>query len=254
MTSRRLAAPPAAPGAVFPERPPRMDMQNFIYLNRPGHATAVARFLGLEETTLVIGDTPVGWNLSEQADLLYPDLMVAFGIDIQAVITARGFSIDDQGKPPEFVLEVASVHTARNDYTTKRSRYARYGISEYWRFDPSDPAAPRSRRRYPEPLAGDALVDGRYEPLPVTGSKEEGYRGFSRALNLYVCWENGQLRFYDPATQRYLLTHDEAEDERITAESQRDAERLARMAAEAEAAAAQARIRQLQDELDNRSQ
>ena len=46
---------------------------------------------------------------------------------------------------PEFVLEVASVHTADRDDTEKRIGYANYGVSEYWRFDPTDGPGATSR-------------------------------------------------------------------------------------------------------------
>ena len=69
-----------------------------------------------------------------------------------------------------------------------------------------------------------------------------------------LCWEHGQLRLYDPASRSYLRTHDDvldaldaAESQRDTAETQRDAEREARIAAEA-------RIRQLEQELSRRSE
>ena len=34
-------------------------------------------------------------------------------------------------------------------------------------------------------------------------------RGYSEALGLYLCWDGGLLRFYDPAKAEYLRTHDE---------------------------------------------
>ena len=55
-------------------------------------------------------------------------------------------------------------------------------------------------------------------------------------LNLDLCWEHGQFRWYDPVSERYLLTHDAEAEGRIAAEAERDAERRARMAAEADVA------------------
>ena len=42
-------------------------------------------------------------------------------------------------------------------------------------------------------------------------------------LGLDLCWEDGQLRWYDPATGRYLLTYDEEAAGRLAAERERDA-------------------------------
>ena len=191
---------------------------------------------------------PIGWNVRQRQGLLDPDLLVAFGVDPDTSIERRGFAIDDIGKAPDFVLEVASINTAHNDETGKRLGYAAFGVPEYWRFDPT------GGEFYGAPLAGDMLVDGEYRPITVVQTDENQYWGRSEVLNLSLCWEYGQLRWYDPSAQRYLRTHDEAEDDRIAehgariaAEAQRDAERQARVAAEA-------RIRHLEEELRRRSQ
>ena len=254
MTTKPTAPPPYAPTAQFPERPPRLDMQNVLYLAFPGHHTALIRHLGAENTTLVIGEMPVGWNLSQQSGLLYPDLMIAFNVNTKEAIALQGFGIDYQGKPPEFVLEVASSRTALNDYTTKRKGYAAFGIPEYWRFDPT------GNKRYPVPLAGDRLVNGEYQPITIVQTDQDRYWGHSDALNLDLCWEYGQLRWYDPVSQTYLLTHDESEEQRIAAETQRDAEREVRLTAETQLnaerdarIAAESRAQQLEQELRRRS-
>ena len=251
MTTKQTTSPSYGPTEQFPERPPRNDMQNALYRERPGHITALTRHFGSSDTTLVLGDIPVRHTFQrglEPQMLRYPDLIVAFVVDRAEVIARRGYAIDDQGKPPDFVLEIASPHTALNDYTTKRVDYAAYGIPEYWRFDPTD------GDRYPTGLAGDRLVDGEYQPITIHQTEESGYWGHSDALNLDLCWEKGQLRWYDPVAQRYLRTHDDEAEGRIAAEAQRDAERQARTAAEADAAEAQSRIRQLEEELRRRSQ
>ena len=256
MTTKQTAPPvypreKYAPEDQFPERPPRYDMQNSLYRERPGHIATLARHFGSPDTTLVLGDIPVRHTFQRGLGpqmLRYPDLIVAFGVDSAEVIARHGYAIDDQGKPPDFVLEIASPTTAENDYTQKRVDYAAYGIPEYWRFDPTD------SDRYPTGLAGDRLADGEYQPVTIYGTKESGYWGHSDALNLDVCWEDGQLRWWDPAARRYLRTHDDEAEGRIIAEAQRDGERQARITAEAEAAEAQARIRQLEEELHRRSQ
>lgn len=252
MTTKPVAAQPDSkvdgPVGEFPEYPPRDDMQNAIHLHKPSHQTALSRHLGDEDTTIVISEMPLGWNPEHTACVLVPDLLVAFNVDPAAGIAQWGYAINDQGKPPDFVLEVASKNTARNDETNKRRGYADYGVTEYWRFDPSG-------RYYRNRLAGDRLVNGEYQSIPVAQVEEGAYRGFSVALNLYVCWEHGLLRWYDPAMERYLLTHDEEADGRIAAEAaltdaqqgriaaerQRDAERAARLALEE-------RVRQLEAE------
>ena len=248
MTTKHTPQPPSAVEGHFPERPPRGDMQNWIHMGIPGHLGALARHLGNRESTIVIGEPALGWNLSQRTSLLYPDLLVAFNADKDHAFARLGYAMDVQGKPPEFVMEVASTSTALNDYTTKRVGYAAFGVREYWRFDPTD------GERYPTGLAGEQLVDGEYLPIDVSQTEEGMYRGHSEVLRLDLCWEHGQFRWFDPLTQRYLLTHDDEAEGRISAEAELGTERQARMAAEAEAAEAQARVRQLEEELRGRTQ
>ena len=56
-----------------------------------------------------------------------PDYYFAVGVDPATVLFRGIYRTWVQGKPPDFVLEVASPSTARNDETVKRDIYARYG-------------------------------------------------------------------------------------------------------------------------------
>ena len=78
-------------------------------------------------------------------------------------------------------------------------------------------------------LAGDRLVEGQYQPIEIKWSDESHCRGYSEALGLYLCWEEGELRFYDPVSEDYLRTHYEeaARADRAEAELRRLRERLA---------------------------
>lgn len=153
-----------------------------------------------------------------------PDLLVSFGLGIPPDVIediANGYTISEVGKPPEFVLEVASETTARRDETVKRDIYAVFGISEYWRFDRT------GGRYYVAALAGDMLVDGAYQPIPLETGDDGIIRGYSPALDLELHWHNRRLHFWNRATQAYLPDLIEAMD--ALAE-----ERAARQAAEAE--------------------
>ena len=65
----------------------------------------------------------------------YPGLLVAFGVDPEAYDASNGYIVSEQGKPPDYVLEVASESTGSADVGEKREYYAGLGIEEYWRFD-----------------------------------------------------------------------------------------------------------------------
>ena len=65
----------------------------------------------------------------------YPDLIVAFGVDPEAYYRSNAYIISEQGKPPDFVLEIASPGAAAEDAGSKPADYAALGTPEYWRFN-----------------------------------------------------------------------------------------------------------------------
>ena len=141
------------------------------------------------------------------------------------------------------MLEVASETTGEADYTTKRDAYANLDVQEYWRFDHT------GGRYHDAPLAGDNLVNGRYEPIPITREPDGLLWGYSAALNLELCWVQRTLRFRDPVTKQFLPTIAEERAQRQTAEAQRQAAEDQREAAEAQREAAEARNRELEAEI-----
>ena len=214
MTSKTTTLLQEADGiARFPVFPPRDDMQNWLYLYDSAILTALSVHYGKLPNTVVASEVPVGPDLSNRDDIRIPDLLVAFNSDRELIEERRGYPLELMERPPDLVLEVASPTTGVNDYTDKRLDYARYGIPEYWRFDPS------GGDHYDVALAGDRLVDGVYEPVEVEQLGEGVWRGYSDKLGLHVCWEHGRLRFFDPLTESYLLSHQEEAEARRNADS-----------------------------------
>ena len=146
---------------MFPDFPPRDDMQNSLHLDQPAHQAILRQHFGSYDTTIVLSEIPVRWSPGQTEGHRIPDLLIAFDVDFSLAVLQMGYSIQDQGKPPDFVLEIASPSTGRRDYTKKRNDYAAFGIPEYWRFDPS------GGRHHDAPLAGDQLVEGTYQPVEV---------------------------------------------------------------------------------------
>ena len=231
MTTQTILVEPARRADPYPDPPKRDDMQNVIYLDWQATVPALRERFGNRDATL-IGEIRLGPSLSVPKDTRVPDLLVAFDCDVAQAREDNGYSLENQPHPPEFALEVASKTTGVVDYTEKRVDYARYGVGEYWRFDPT-------RGEYhDEALAGDRLVGGRYEPIAIVWDDAEHGRGYSAALGLYVCWEREELRFYDPVARRYLRTLSEEAAERR-------AEATGRRQAEARAAELEARLAEL---------
>jgi len=234
----------------FPDFPPRDDMQNWLYIYDTSVITSLAIHYADQPNVTVASEVPVGPSLPVRNDARIPDLLIVRDGDRALMEEQRGFAIDRQGKAPDFVLEVASPTTGKVDYTDKREDYERFGVGEYWRFDPS------GGEYHDAALAGDLLVDGVYEPIEIEDLGEGRLRGYSEALGLYVCWEDGMLRFFDPVTESYLDTHEEERAARMAAQAragtaENRAETAEARVREEEAArlAAEARMAELEDEL-----
>ena len=233
----------------FPKYPPREDMQNWLHLYEPSIVTSLAIHFADTPDVTVASEGPGGARPAVRDDARIPDLMVVRGGDRELMEEQRGYAIDRQGRAPDFVIEVASPSTGRADYTDKRRDYERFGVVEYWRFDPS------GGEYHDAALAGDRLVDGAYQPIDIEVLDEGRLRGYSEVLGLYVCWEEGMLRFFDPLTESYLRSHEEdagraeiAEARVGAAEARAQEEAEARGRAEARAAELEAELHRLRDE------
>ena len=62
-----------------------------------------------------------------------------------------------------------------------------------------------------------------YEPIAIEELPDGVLQGYSAALNLYLRWEQGQLRWHDPATGRHILTYDDQRARADAAESRAEA-------------------------------
>ena len=220
-------------------------------------APTIATFLTVlgawvrDREDVFVGSGGYLWLTIEDGDGPYPDGSFAYGLeDPDWLLHRNGYVISEVGKPPDLAFEVGSASTGRNDYTTKRETYAEYGIREYWRFDPS------GGEYHDAPLAGDTLVDGRYEPIEIVSEPDGRHWGYSEVLELEFWWDEGELRFRDPVSGEFLRTLNESEDALAYAEFRAQTEAAARRQAETraqtEAAArrqAEARIAELEAEL-----
>ena len=151
---------------------------------------------------------------SPDARIPGPDLLVAFDVDPEPYYQSNGYNISEQGKPPDFVLEVASASTAERDFGVRRDDYAAFGIAEYWRFD-------ETGEHYGARLVGERLVEGEYRPMRIKRLSQDLLQGHSEVLGLAIRW-------HDPGTSRPIASFD---DERARAE------------------AAEVRVRELEEEL-----
>ena len=193
-----------------PPECPEDQMTNFNKMSRTGNVYLLAEHLGNPGTTLVAGEhyiiSPEGTG--DMAGLRYPDLLVAFNVDPAAYEASNAYVISEQGKPPDFVLEIASPSTWREDAGPKRDHYAAIGVGEYWRFDETG--------RHGGRLHGERLANGEYVAIDIDELPDGSLQGYSTTLDLNLRWERGELVFYEPATGRPIAS---LESERARADA-----------------------------------
>ena len=186
----------------LPDLPmPKMDeMTTYEHISATGNAHYLIDHFGNPEATLVKSDRYLqAAPRVHPSERRIPDLLIAFDSDPELYEANNGDVVSEQGKPPDFVLEVASQGTWRRDRYAKREDYQAMGIPEYWRFD-------ETGEYYGERLAGDILVEGEYRPVAIETVEEGVLQGYSPALKLNVRWVHGELRWHNPETARYIDT------------------------------------------------
>ena len=133
-----------------------------------------------------------------------PDVFVVLGA---ANRPRHTYQLWKEPKGPDFVLEITSASTRDRDQGPKRETYRQLGVREYFQYDPT-------RDYLDPPLQGLELIGGRYELRPPEELADGTLRLESKVLGLELRQEAERLRFYDPATQGYLLSSKELEQQR----------------------------------------
>ena len=229
---------PDAPSLPDPEPMPDAMQQNphILYVMQ-----VLADVLTDRLDTFADTNTIVYYDPSNRNRRLQPDIYVAFDVDADAIRRRNGYLIWEVGKPPDFVMEVASETTASNDIGGKRDLYARMGVSEYWRFDASGGGM------YGAALVGEYLERGVYRQFPVHTDADGVIWSYSPLLRLNLRWNGGEIELQDPETGEILL---DRRGVRLAMESERralEAERQARLAAERELEEYRELVRQLRE-------
>ena len=136
-----------------------------------------------------------------------PDVMVVRGVPSRRRGSYRAW---EEGKAPDFVLEVLSDSTHEADEDDKRKAYAGMGVRECFLYDPLGRimAAKRGGRR----LQGMCLEGGAYREIPfrADGSVRSEVLGLDlrvRRRGRDAEWR--ELRFRDPAAGEDLPTYEE---------------------------------------------
>lgn len=141
----------------------------------------LSEYYGLGPTMFSDTNIPIRFDPSNRRVFIAPDICLAFDVDAIAIGIRESYDLWEVGKPPDFVLEVASRSTYRKDLYEKPEIYAYIGAGEYWLFDPT------GGELYGQALTGYQLVNGIYEPIEIAPNEHGVESGYSAALGLRLC-------------------------------------------------------------------
>ena len=175
----------------------------------------------------VSGDILMYYVEGQPQRVVAPDALVTFGIGQKPRLT---YKVWDEGKVPDFVMEMSSKSTYRNDLGEKRDLYASLGIRDYVLYDAEGLYLPR-------PLMGFTLVEGSY--VAISPNADGGI--YSEVLGLEFRLRDMDCGIYDPVSEVWLQTpaevaearaeNAEARAQNAEAEAARLREQLARLQA-----------------------
>ena len=199
-----------------------------------------ARYSDRRRDVYVSADLLIYYEQDNPTRSVAPDVFVVFGVEDH---TRASYKVWEEGKGPDFVLEVASPNTWKEDVERKPAIYAGLGAREYFLFDPTG-------EHYTPRLRGYRLVGGAYERLRTVQSIDRTLMTItSEVLGLELRAKGEEMRFHDPVTDETLLSYDEEHTARRAAEARAEEEATARRVEAAARQAAEARIAELEARL-----
>lgn len=227
---RSLSPSPAAPvdKTIYPSSDGRplaetgIHCKNFVAL-----LDILDRHFADDPWVYVWGNLFVYYERGNKRKHVTPDLFFVRGVPKNPDKPRDYFLCWEEGHTPDFVIELTSKSTRKEDVGKKKELYRDVlKVREYLLFDPlGDYLKPR--------LQGFRLRDGEYEPL-----NEIDGRLSSEVLGLHFEAEGVDLHVYDPASGQRLLTTPKLFDEAAVARDRATAERD-RATAERDRAAAE---------------
>ena len=171
-------------------------------------------------TNVFVGiDLLVYFKRRKKGGSVAPDVFVSFGVPQRKL---PSYKVWEQGKPPDVVWEFGSQSTVKGDAREKKEKYRGMGVREYWLVDVDG-------KYHDRRVQGFELVNGKYVELPWEEGSDGSVTVWSPVLQLEQRFTEGQLRFWDPKTEKYLeLPEEEERGAREQAESRAESEALAR--------------------------
>ena len=212
-----MSSPPLAPAKVhYPSSDGRpMAESDFQRTPLIYAVDGLRRHFRRRRDVYVSGNLLIYYREGVPSAVVAPDVFVVLGAANQ---DRPSYRLWQEPKGPDFVLEITSRTTYREDQGKKREVYRTLDVREYWQYDPTgDYLEP--------PLQGLELSAGEYRRLPGRELADGTLALASAVLGLELHLTERGLRFYDPQTGQELP--DLAETD-----AARERERQGRQAAE----------------------
>jgi Uma2 family endonuclease len=127
-----------------------------------------------------------------------PDLLIAFGVPNYE---RSSYQVWKEKFFPQVIIEIASERTWENDVSEKYKFYSDNGVEEYYILDPEF-------SYLPAPMLAFHRQNGR-----LLSANIENNRIFSPRLELEIVRVENNFRLFNPKTDKFLLTLEEAENE-----------------------------------------
>ncbi len=136
-----------------------------------------------------------------------PDLLIAFGVPN---VERSSYLLWREGVFPQVVFEIASEKTWRNDVDEKLAKYETLGAREYYILDPEFAFLPEPLMAYER--KGEKLVKRKVTDEQI----------FSPHLELEIVRRNNTFRLFNPYTNEFLSTLEEAEQQKTSINPERN--------------------------------
>ena len=226
----------AAPTIVYPESDGKPMAETDIHRDLMVDFIQMLQHHFSDEPVYVSGNLFIYYEPGNTRKSVAPDVFVVHGV---AKKLRRTYLTWEEGKTPDFVLEVSSHSTHRNDIGGKKTLYAKVlEVKEYYIYDPEGQIQPN--------FIGYELIDGVYHEIDFVDSRLR-----SRVLGLELGERDGVLRLYNPRTREWLQPAPERAQQE--SDARQNAEARAQNA-EARAQNAEARVREEADARQNAEQ
>lgn len=169
------------------------------------HINLIANFLNIlklffkkREDVFLSGNMNLYYEEGNPNKWYAPDLLVAFGVSNH---DRASYRVWKENVFPQVVIEVSSNRTWKTDISEKLEIYSELGAEEYYILDPEFaylPAPMMAFHRQGERLLTAEVKDGRI---------------FSPRLGLEIARTENSFRLFNPRTDEFLRTLEEAEAE-----------------------------------------